>query len=202
MFHHTAMRRRLWTWIQKLRGTSSLDIILSEEEERIKRLRQKGVKIGDGCRILTDDFSLEPYLVEIGDGVAIAGGTMFITHDGVAFLLRRTRHEAQHFGRIIVGDHTFIGQNCLIMPGTRIGSHCIVAAGSVVRGTIRDGVVVAGNPARVVGRSSLCLRLMNASPDTLDTYSLPPAEREAMIRRHFHQGAPQDQGQGLHQSPG
>ena len=46
-----------------------------------------------------------------------------------AWLLRRTRPEAQHFGRIVVGDDTYIGQNCIILPGSRIGSNCIIGAG-------------------------------------------------------------------------
>jgi acetyltransferase-like isoleucine patch superfamily enzyme len=152
---------------------------------RIERLRSRGVRIGERCVILTDEFSLEPYLVEIGDGVAVSGGTVFLTHDGAAWLLRRTRPDAQHFGRIRVGDDTFIGQNCVILPGTRIGTNCVVGAGSVVRGTIPDNSVVLGNPATVIGRTGLFLEMMNASRDTLDTYSQPEPERERRIREHF-----------------
>ena len=135
--------------------------------------------------IFTDHVPLEPYLVEIGDRVAIAGGTVFITHDGAAWLLRRSRPDAQHFGRIVVGSDTFIGQNCTLLPGVRIGSNCVVGAGAVVRGVIPDGAVVMGNPATVVGRPGLFLELMNASPDTLDTFSLPADERERRVRAHF-----------------
>lgn len=163
----------------------------ARNEALIVRLRRRGVSVGDGCVILTEEFSLEPSLVEIGDRVAIAGGTMFLTHDGAAWLLRRTRPEAQHFGRITVGADSFIGQNCLILPGTRIGTNCIVGAGSVVRGTVADGMVVMGNPARVVGRTSLLVALMDASPDTLDTYSLPEAERQRRICRHFGRPEPE-----------
>ena len=38
----------------------------------IARLRRQGVAIGSGCVIFTDQFSLEPCLVEIGDRVATA----------------------------------------------------------------------------------------------------------------------------------
>jgi acyl carrier protein len=91
-----------------------------ENETRIARLRRRGITIGTNCVIFTEQFSLEPFLVEIGDRVAIAGGTMFLTHDGAAWLLRRTRPEAQHFGRITVGSDTFIGQNCIILPGASL----------------------------------------------------------------------------------
>jgi acetyltransferase-like isoleucine patch superfamily enzyme len=157
-----------------------------EVEQRIQGLRARGARIGQECILLTDQFSTEPYLVELGDGVAVAGGTMFITHDGTARMLRcRGRSFAQHLGRITVGNNTFIAQNCLILPGTTIGTNCIIGAGAVVRGKIPDDSVVIGNPAKVVDQTSLLLARMNASPDTLDCYHLLPAEREALIRRHF-----------------
>jgi acetyltransferase-like isoleucine patch superfamily enzyme len=157
-----------------------------DNERNIQTLRRQGVRIGEDCVIFTNQFSLEPYLVEIGDGVAISGGTMFLTHDGAAWLLRRRgRLAAQHFGRIVVGSDTYIGQNCLILPGTTIGAHCIVGAGAVVRGTIPENSVVVGNPGQVAGRTSMLLEMMDASPNTLDTYHLSGPAREATIRRHF-----------------
>lgn len=172
-----------------LRGRSSTPDAHADwrtrNEALIGRLRRRGVTIGTDCVIFTEQFSLEPYLVEIGDRVAIAGGTIFLTHDGASFLLRRKRPDAQHFGRITVGSDTFIGQNCLLLPGVRIGAHCVIGAGSVVRGSIPDHSVVMGNPATVVGRTGLFLELMDASADTLDTFSLPPEERERRIRAHF-----------------
>ena len=157
----------------------------AENEARIRGLREWGVRIGEGCVIFTTEFSLEPYLVEIGDRVAISGGTQFLTHDGSAWLLRFRRPGAQHFGRITVGSDSYIGQSCILLPGTRVGSHCILGAGAVVRSTIPDNSVVIGNPGVVVGTTSLLLERMDASDQTLDTYLLPPAEREAAIRRHF-----------------
>lgn len=157
-----------------------------QNELTIRELRRQGVRIGVDCVILTNQFSLEPYLVEIGDGVAISGGTMFLTHDGSAWLLRRrSRPSAQHFGRIVVGSETYIGQNCIILPGTTIGAHCIIGAGAVVRGAIPDNSVVIGNPGKVAGRTSLLLEMMDADPNTLDTFHLAGPERELMIKRHF-----------------
>jgi acetyltransferase-like isoleucine patch superfamily enzyme len=165
--------------------TDKQDCWKIENEQRIQRLREQGVRIGKDCVIFTTEFSLEPYLVEIGDRVAISGGTIFLTHDGSVWLLRPRRPNAQHFGTITVGDNTYIGQNCVVLPGTRIGSNCIIGAGAVVRSTIPDNSVAVGNPATVIGRTSLFLEMLDASPDTLDSLALAPAEREALIRRHF-----------------
>ena len=39
----------------------------------------------------------------------------------------------------------------IILPGTKIGNNVIIGAGSVVRGSIPDNSIVAGNPAVVIG---------------------------------------------------
>ena len=40
----------------------------------------------------------------------------------------------------------------MIMPGVTIGPNVVVAAGSVVTKNFSDGVVIGGNPARVIGK--------------------------------------------------
>jgi acetyltransferase-like isoleucine patch superfamily enzyme len=157
----------------------------TENERTIAALRKQGVRIGNDCVIFTTQFSLEPYLVEIGNRVAISGGTMFLTHDGAVWLLRNRRPNAQHFGTITVGDNTYIGQNAIILPGTRIGANCIIGAGAVVRSTIPDNSVAVGNPATVIARTGLFLEMLDASPDTLDTLGMSAEERRATARRHF-----------------
>lgn len=43
-----------------------------------------------------------------------------------------------------------IGAKALILPGKNIGNNVVIGAGSVVSHDIPDGVVVAGNPAKVI----------------------------------------------------
>ena len=54
------------------------------------------------------------------------------------------------FGKVVIGDYVYIGSNALIMPGVTIGSHVLIAAGSVVTKSAPDNVVVGGNPARII----------------------------------------------------
>lgn len=160
---------------------------------RIARLRDRGARIGEGCVIFTDEFSTEPCLIELGDRVAVSGGTTFLTHNGSVRMVRRERPRVQNFGRIVVGSGTFIGEKCILLPGTFIGANCLIGAGSVVRGKIPDNSLVFGNPARVVGRASLALERMLASPDSLDTLELTDAERRKILEQHFGLGgAPQN----------
>jgi acetyltransferase-like isoleucine patch superfamily enzyme len=116
-------------------------LILLSGEPRNKFLRLYGIKIGEGCEIYSTGFSTEPFLIEIGNQVAIAAGTVFITHDGSVRIMRDTFPDIDLFGKIKIGNNTFIGTNCLILPNTLIGSNCIVGAGSVIRGCIPDNSV-------------------------------------------------------------
>jgi hypothetical protein len=151
----------------------------------IERLRARGVRIGSGCEIYTESFSTEPYLVTIGDRVAISGGTKFITHDGAAWLLRPKRPRLQFLGEIEIGDETFVGEDCIILPGARIGRGCIVAAGSVVRGRIPENSLIVGNPGRVIGRASLLLEILAHRRGAIESLDLREPERARVILDHF-----------------
>lgn len=53
---------------------------------------------------------------------------------------------------ITVGNRVWIGGSAIVLPGVTIGNDVVVGAGSVVTKNVEDGVVVAGNPARVIRR--------------------------------------------------
>lgn len=49
---------------------------------------------------------------------------------------------------VILGDNVWVGANCTLLPGTRIGDSAVIAAGSVVRGAVPAGEIWGGVPAR------------------------------------------------------
>ena len=49
-----------------------------------------------------------------------------------------------------IGHHTVIGGYSVVIPGVRIGNHCVVAAGSVVTKDVPDHCMVGGNPAKII----------------------------------------------------
>ena len=53
-------------------------------------------------------------------------------------------------GEVTIGDYTWIGQNACILPGVKIGRHCVIGANSVVTRDLPDYCVAAGLPARII----------------------------------------------------
>jgi len=113
---------------------------------------QKGVQIGERCKISSHSFLCEGVVIE--DEVFIGHGVMF-TNDR---LPRATNADGSPQG---AGDWTLettrvcrgasIGSNATLLPGVTIGEGALVAAGAVVTRDVAPHMVVAGNPARVAG---------------------------------------------------
>lgn len=152
---------------------------------RIKYWRRQGMKIGRNCLINNVNFSTEPYLIEIGDHVAIAAGTDFITHDGAIWCFREEMKNADVFGKIRIGNNVFIGNNCTILPGTTVGDNCIIGAGSVVRGSFPENSVIVGNPAKVVMKMGIQKMFYMNNPHLLSTQSISLREKRKIIKEHF-----------------
>lgn len=110
--------------------------------------RKQGAQIGEGCRILPRFLGDEPYLVKIGNNVTVAGGVIFVTHDGGAWVFRKEVPDIQVFGTIIIEDNCVIGQNAILFPNIRIGNNSIVGAGSIVISDVPANTIAMGVPAR------------------------------------------------------
>lgn len=139
--------RRLLTAVETRVALWRLD-----EWSQIGYFRERlGVVAGDRVRITGQvNWGSEPYLITIGDDVTITDGVRFITHDGGAALFRDFQPGLNVYGRITIGDHVFIGSGVTILPGITIGDSVVIGAGAVVTKDVPGGVVIAGNPARVI----------------------------------------------------
>jgi len=157
----------------------------ASNKAKIKYLRKQGMKIGEGCRLDTMSFSSEPYLIEIGNHVAVAAGTQIITHDGAIWCFRDEIEYADIFGKIKIGNNVFIGNNCTILPNTIIGDNCIIGAGSVVRGKFAENSVIVGNPAKIVLKMSFQKFLYLQNPGLLRTQNLTDFKKSKIIKKHF-----------------
>lgn len=158
----------------------------SGNESKIRYFRKQGVKIGQHCFINTVSFCTEPYLIEIGNHVAIAGGVEFLTHDGAIWCFREEIENADVFGKIKIGNNVFIGNNCTILPNTVVGDNCIIGAGSIVRGQFPENSVIIGNPAKVVMTMAMQKLLYLQNPGMLKIKDLPNIEKKNIIKKHFN----------------
>jgi len=51
---------------------------------------------------------------------------------------------------VIIEDDVVVGANAVILEGVRVGKGSVVAAGAIVTKNVPAGVVVAGNPAKII----------------------------------------------------
>jgi acetyltransferase-like isoleucine patch superfamily enzyme len=113
--------------------------------------RKQGAQIGEGCFIVPTDLGAEPYLIKIGNHVAVAAEVAFATHDGAVWVFRDQVPDLQLFGPIVIEDNCIIGLRSTIFPNVRIGRNSVVAAGSLVINDVPPNSIVMGVPARSFG---------------------------------------------------
>ncbi|MDP8992212.1 MAG: acyltransferase [Actinomycetota bacterium] len=136
--------------------------------DRWRRARRLG--FGDGSSIYNTSLIFEPVVVgrdvwigpftildgsggglTIGDGSQVSAGAHIYTHDTVLRTLSGGTADTVE-GRVVIGERTYVGPNAVIVAGTTIGSQCVIGANSFVNSDVPDGAVVAGAPARRIGR--------------------------------------------------
>ena len=117
---------------------------------------ENGLTVGEGVSLVgggkSINFGSEPYLITLGNHCRISTEVFFVTHDGGTWAFRDQEKykDIIKYGRISVGEHTFIGTRSIIMPGVTIGRRCVIGAGSVVTNDIPDNSVAVGVPAKVI----------------------------------------------------
>lgn len=113
------------------------------------------VAIGDNCYIGHGAIVRGDYgRIEIGSGTAVEEGVIIHCPPGdIQRIGQRVTlgHGAILHGRAI-GDLAVIGMGAVLSIWSDIGARAIVAEGSVVKANqaVPDGMVAAGNPARIV----------------------------------------------------
>ncbi|KIC51146.1 CatB-related O-acetyltransferase [Tateyamaria sp. ANG-S1] len=107
-------------------------------------------------------FGYGPEKLRIGRYCQIAHGVRFITSganhamDGLTtfpfpiFDPAKMANYQPDSRDTVIGHDVWLGFGAIVCPGARIGNGVIVGAGAVVRGTVPDYAIVAGNPATVV----------------------------------------------------
>jgi maltose O-acetyltransferase len=94
---------------------------------------------------------LDVVTVEIGDGTQIGPAVQLYAADHPRDA--KVRRDGLEFGKPVrIGRHVWIGGGAIILPGVTIGDGAVIGAGSVVTRDVAAGMIVAGNPARVISK--------------------------------------------------
>lgn len=149
----------------------------------VRYARALGVRVGEGCKLISTNFGSEPYLVTLGNHVEVTDRVQFITHDGGVWVLRDRHPDVDVLAPIVVGDNVFIGFAAIILPGVRIGNDSVIAAGCVVTKDVPPGSVVAGVPGRVI--CSLEEYERRTLAKDLKTKRMSPTEKQRHLREIF-----------------
>jgi len=105
----------------------------------------KGAYINSGTVIYTGNG------VHIGKRALVAANCTFAPMNH-GYKLKNTLITEQGFmkskGGIYIGNDVWIGANCIILDGSRIGNGCVVGAGSIVNGVLDSYGVYYGYPLK------------------------------------------------------
>ena len=107
------------------------------------------VIIGHHTRIGLHETIIGP--VTIGNNCCTGQGTIItaLIHN-FEDTNKRINEQGVSVKPIVIEDDVMIGANASIMPGVRIGTHSIVAAGAVVTKDVPSHSLVAGVPAKLI----------------------------------------------------
>jgi acetyltransferase-like isoleucine patch superfamily enzyme len=111
------------------------------------------VKIGDRCLIGKGSGIVGHFSIEIGDDV-FTGHHVYITdaNHGYEDVTVPIGKQFAPPRPVTVGAGSWLGHGTVVLPGSVIGEHVVVGAGSVVSGELPSFSVAVGNPARVIRR--------------------------------------------------
>lgn len=141
-----------------LKGLSparALRLIVSSYLNRLRNARYRlfGVTIGERT-VISSGAWLDCYRGKliIGSGCRVTHGAKILSHDQTLSRIYGVDANLGIAGRTVLEDNVFIGMNAVVLPNVTIGKGSIIGAGTVVTADVPPGVVMAGNPMRMVKR--------------------------------------------------
>lgn len=107
------------------------------------------VIIGDYTRVGLHNTIIGP--VNIGHHVNLAQGiTVTALNHNFEDSEKRIDEQGVCTTPVVIEDDVWIGANAVILPGVRVGTHSVVAAGAVVTKDVPPHSIVAGIPAKII----------------------------------------------------
>ncbi len=146
-------------------------------------LRSGQLTTGENCSVNTYAYLQGP--ITLGNGVRIGPkASLIASNHGHADITRPIVAQPLIEKGITVGDDVWIGANSVLVDGVCVGSHSIIAAGSVVTKPVGDYVIVGGSPARVLKN-----RIEAYYKDRISDFcTRVAAEMASLVAAHYQNG--------------
>lgn len=119
----------------------------------------------------------------IGRDCLISRGVVLATGDAHPIMDAATGKRINPSADVIVGDHVWLGLETLLLKGAQVGRGSVVGARAVVTGTLPEGTLAAGNPARVL-REGITWHRDFAGADAPDEISTGQNPNPALVPAH------------------
>lgn len=138
-------------------------------------LYQKGLTTGHGCRIDASNKKNTLYIgkdARFGDYVHINAEEKIVIGDNILtaskVFISDTSHgyykgdcqtspetnpslRVDHTTPVFIGDNVWIGENVVILPGSKIGNGCVIGANTLINGKqFPDNTMIGGIPGKIL----------------------------------------------------
>lgn len=109
----------------------------------------KHIAVGENFYANTGCIMLDVAQITIGRNVFFGPSVSIYTAGHP--LHYESRNSGYEYGiPVMIGDNVWIGGNCVILPGVKIGNNVVIGAGSVVTKDLPDNVIAVGNPCKIM----------------------------------------------------
>jgi acetyltransferase-like isoleucine patch superfamily enzyme len=140
---------------------------------------QNNLILGDNVFIGHFNYIDTHKTISIAEGVQITNFVSILTHSshhairlyGKSYVNNVSELKGLKEGSVEIGEYTYIGPHCTIMPGSKIGKGSIVSAYSYVNGEFPAYSILRGQPAKIVGNTNeIDNEMLEKHPELSDLY--------------------------------
>ena len=109
------------------------------------------LRVGSGTTMVEVHIAVtENSKVIIGEDCMFANDIDIRTGDSHSVIDTQTGERLNYAGVVVISRHVWIAPHTVILKGVSIGENSIIATGAVVTKSCESGVIMGGNPAKVI----------------------------------------------------
>lgn len=109
------------------------------------------ISFGDRVYLNINCTLLDAGEISLGDDVLVGPNVQILTVNHPIDAQQRLTKKSL-VGDVVIGNNVWIGAGSILLPGVKIDTNSVIAAGSVVTKDVAANMVVAGNPAKIIKR--------------------------------------------------